>query len=183
MAQEQHSQPIAVDIVAYEKALVRRAKNFRCGHPDLDQWLRQHAGQQQRRDNTRTFLAVPRGTQQVVGYYATTTYRIEPNEVSVELGAGHHAYPVPAVLLARLAVDQHWQGCGVGRSLLVDALMRIAEASRSVGFEVVVVDAIDADAVTFYARYGFTQFADHPQRLFLTTKQLVATVESTHAVD
>ena len=118
------------------------------------------------------------GTEQVVGYYATLTYRIEPDDESVELGAGHHRYPVPAVLLARLAVDRHWGSCGIGRQLLVDALVRIAEASRSVGFEVVVVDAIDDRAVTFYARNGFTQFAAHPRKLFLTTKNLLATLEA-----
>ena len=62
--------------------------------------------------------------------------------------------------------------------LLIDALQRMAEASRSVGFEVVVVDAIDDDAVTFYARYGFTRFEGHPRKLFMPTKHLLATLDA-----
>lgn len=176
----ERGQSVAVEIRAHDRALVRKAAGFSCGYPDLDEWLRHHAGQQERRNNTRTFLAVIPGTDQVVGYYATTTFRIEPDDESVEFGAGHHRYPIPAVLLARLAVDSHWAGCGIGRQLLVDALTRIAEASRSVGFEVVVVDAIDATAITFYARFGFTQFEGHPQKLFLTTKDLLATLDARH---
>jgi hypothetical protein len=37
---------------------------------------------------------------------------------------------------------------------------------------------IDAEAVTFYARYGFQQFADEPLHLFLTTNALRATVQN-----
>jgi hypothetical protein len=61
---------------------------------------------------------------------------------------------------------------------LVHALRQIAEASRSVGFEVVVVHAADESAVTFYARYGFTAFVSHPRHLLMPTKQLRATFEA-----
>lgn len=91
-------------------------------------------------------------------------------------GVGKRAYPIPAVLLARLAGDEEFQGQGVGESLLVHALTEIARASRSVGFEVVVVHAIDRDAVTFYARCGFTRFEDHELHLFMPVKNLLATM-------
>lgn len=175
---EGRSGSVTIEVRPYDRGLVKKASGFSCGHPDLDDWLRMQAGQQERRNNTRTFLAVIPGGDQVVGYYATTTYRIEPDDESVEFGAGHRPYPIPAVLLARLAVDRHWSGCGIGRQLLVDALMRVAEASRAVGFELVVVDAIDDRAVTFYARYGFTRFEGHPRKLFLPTKHLLATLEA-----
>jgi len=93
-------------------------------------------------------------------------------------GCGKRRYPIPAVLLARLAVDSSLQGCGLGSRLLLHALGEIAEAARHVGFEVVVVDAIDPDAVTFYAQRGFTQFEDHELRLFMPVKDLLATMAS-----
>jgi GNAT superfamily N-acetyltransferase len=70
------------------------------------------------------------------------------------------------------------QGAGLGTCLLLHALTEIARASRSVGFEVVVVHAIDRDAVTFYAKAGFTPFVDHPLHLFIPVKNLLATVDS-----
>jgi predicted N-acetyltransferase YhbS len=91
-------------------------------------------------------------------------------------GVGQWKYPIPAVLLARLAVDSSFQRRGIGPKLLIHALGEIAEASRHVGFEVVVVDAIDPEVVTFYARAGFTQFEEHELKLFMPVKNLVATL-------
>lgn len=172
-----HADFVPVEIRPFDRAAVRRT-SFSCGQPSLDEWLRRYAGQQERSDNTRTFVAFPEGQDVIAGYYSTTTYRIELDDLSAELGAGKRRYPIPAVLLARLAVDSRWAQRGVGRQLLVDALRRAAEASRSIGFEVVVVDAIDEAAVTFYARYGFTRFERQALKLFLPTKHLLATLES-----
>jgi hypothetical protein len=55
-------------------------------------------------------------------------------------------------------------------------LGRFTSASNVLGFEIVVVHAIDAGAVSFYARYGFTRFAEHPLHLFMPTKTLRATL-------
>jgi predicted N-acetyltransferase YhbS len=163
-----------VDIVAFDRTFDR--SRFGCGKPDLDDWLQTKAGQQERANNTRTFLAVDGS--KVIGYYATTAYRLGLDEVAEMYGVGRRTYPIPAVLLARLAVDTSFQGCGIGSKLLLHALSQIAEASRHVGFEVVVVHAIDRDAVTFYAQRGFTQFEDHDLHLFMPVKNLVATLES-----
>lgn len=163
---------MGIEIVSYSRHLDRAG--FDCGKPELNDWLHTQASQQEKTGNTRTFLAVD-GTQ-VVGYYASTTYRLELDEAAVAFGAGKRRYPVPAVLLARLAVDLRWQDQGLGGRLLVDALSEFAKAGRSIGFEVVVVHAIDSEAVTFYARYGFRRFEEHPFHLFLPTKDLLATI-------
>lgn len=162
---------MSVDIVGYTKRFDRSA--FDCGHDELDRWLRTQASQQEKSGNTRTFLAVDDGV--VVGYYAATTYRLEPDEAAT-VGPGRGRYPVPAVLLARLAIDRTRQGEGLGARLLIHALHEFLKASRSVGFEIVVVHAIDEPAAAFYQRFGFQPFADHPLHLFMTIKDLAATV-------
>jgi GNAT superfamily N-acetyltransferase len=91
---------------------------------------------------------------------------------------GRRALPIQAVLLARLAVDAEFQGGGVGSRLLLHALRQVATASRYVGFEVVVVHAINRDAVTFCAQRGFTQFEDHDLHFFMPVKNLLATLEA-----
>lgn len=148
--------------------------SFSCGKPDLDDWLKTKAGQQDRANNTRTFLAVE--GLKVIGYYATTAYRLGLDEAAAMYGAGRRTYPIPAVLLARLAVDAGFQGGGIGSKLLVHALRQIAEASLHIGFEVVVVHAIDHDAVAFYAQRGFTRFEDHDLHLFMPVKNLLTTL-------
>lgn len=82
------------------------------------------------------------------------------------------------MLLARLAVDTSAQGCGLGHKLLIHALGEIAKASLSVGFEVVVVHAIDAEAVTFYTHAGFIRFEGNPLHLYLPTEDVLATLDS-----
>jgi predicted N-acetyltransferase YhbS len=163
-----------VEISAFDRRFDR--SSFNCGNQDLDDWLKTKAGQQERANNTRTFLAVD--GLKVIGYYATTAYRLGLNEAAEMYGVGRRAYPIPAVLLARLAVDAGSQGRGIGSKLLLHALSQIAEASRHIGFEVVVVHAIDRDAVTFYAQRGFTQFQDHDLHLFMPVKNLLATLAS-----
>lgn len=163
-----------MEILAFDRRFDRRA--FNSGKPDLDDWLKAKAGQQERANNTRTFLAVDGS--KVIGYYATTAYRLGLDEAAEMYGVGKRAYPIPAVLLARLAVDVGFQGRGIGSRLLLHALSQIAEASRHVGFEVVVVHAIDQDAMTFYAQRGFTQFEDHDLHLFMPVKNLLATLGS-----
>lgn len=162
-----------MQIVRYLRSFDRSV--FDCGKPALNEWLQTQATQQEKANNTRTFLAVE--SDAVIGYYATTTYRLSLDEVATMYGAGKREYPIPAVLLARLAVDRRHHGAGVGAKLLIHALTEIAHASESIGFEVVVVHAIDHDAVTFYARYGFQQFQGAPLHLFMTTKDLRKTLE------
>ena len=161
-----------MEIVAFDRSFDRSP--FSCGKPDLDDWLKTKAGQQERTNNTRTFLAVDGS--KVIGYYSTTAYRLGLDEAAGMYGVGKRRYPIPAVLLARLAVDTSFHGHGIGSELLLHALSQIAEASRHVGFEVVVVHAIDQDAVTFYAKRGFIQFEDHGQHLFMPVKDLLATI-------
>jgi GNAT superfamily N-acetyltransferase len=163
-----------MEIVSFDRRFDRHA--FCCGKSDLDDWIRTKAGQQERINNTRTFLAVDGS--RVVGYYATTTYRLGLDDLAEMYGIGKRTYPIPAVLLARLAVDAGYQGSGIGSKLLIHALSQIAKASQHVGFEVVVVHAIDRDAVAFYAQRGFTRFEDRDLHLFMPVKDLLATLGS-----
>lgn len=84
-----------IRIIPFDSHLDRN--RFRCGKDDLDVWLKTQAGQQERRNNTRTFLAVDDSGHRIVGYYATTAYRLELDERAAALGAGRRKYPIEAV--------------------------------------------------------------------------------------
>jgi ribosomal protein S18 acetylase RimI-like enzyme len=74
---------------------------------------------------------------------------------------------IPAALIGRLAVATAFQGRGLGKELLMDALVQIIDKSSSIGIYAIVVDAINDQAAAFYEKYGFTKFPSRPDRLFL----------------
>ena len=147
---------------------------FSCGEPELDDWLAKYAGQSERKDNVRTTLLLDEREGRIAGYYSMRTFELSAADASSALGRSRR-YPVPAMLIARLAVDSDYQGRGTGRVLLFDALEKLMAAANSIGFEIVVVHALHEDAACFYLKHGFRRFLDHELHLFLTTKDLRAT--------
>lgn len=139
---------------------------FECGRKQLDRWLRAYAGQGQRRDTARTFVVCRRGEANVAGFYTLVASQVEQTEATddVQRGTSQH-FPIPACLIARLAVNQSEQGAGLGRSLLLDALQRTERASRSVAMRAVLVHALDEEAAGFYERFGFKPAGAEPLTL------------------
>lgn len=81
-------------------------------------WLDRYARHGEAVGSARTFVTTENGTR-IVGYYALTVGQVEPGNATERLLKGQpEGRPVPVVILARLAVDVHHQGSGVGRSLL-----------------------------------------------------------------
>jgi GNAT superfamily N-acetyltransferase len=132
-----------------------KVKDFQCGEPSLDRWLLSYAGQSQRRDVARTFVAAD-SEGRVVGYYTLVAGQVEHGAGSppVRAGVSRHI-PIPICLIARLSADESWQGRGLGRDLLRDALRRTVAAADQIGIRAVLVDAIDDNAAAFYRRHGF----------------------------
>lgn len=145
-----------------------RIDRFDCGREQLDRWLRAYAGQGQRRDTARTFVVCRANDDEVVGYYTLVASEIEHSAATgdVRRGASRH-FPLPVCLIARLAVDRSEQGAGLGRSLLLDALRRTDRASRSVAMRAILVHALDDQAATFYARFGFRPATKDPLTLMV----------------
>jgi GNAT superfamily N-acetyltransferase len=125
---------------------------FDSGKPDLDNWLRQHARTTEARRTGRTF--VWHEDSQIVGYYTIAAHLLVREDLPRALGRGNPGQ-IPAVLLARLALDKTLHGQGLGGALLADALTRIVVATQTVAARFIVVDAIDEAAHRFYAHHGF----------------------------
>jgi len=69
---------------------------------------------------------------------------------------------IPAVLLGRLAIDRAWQGKGLGRALLADAVRRSLLASSEVSARLVIVHAISPAAEAFYLHHGYAPAGRDP---------------------
>lgn len=147
---------------------------FDCGHGALSDWLRRHA-RQAARQGTRTYVLVDERTRAVVGYFAIAPYLVEREAMPRSIGRGAPRQ-IPAILLAKLALDRSAHGQGLGSELLVHALEIIVESARAAGGKLVVVDAIDGAARAFYERHDFQPVPDHPRRLVQRLSVIAATL-------
>lgn len=146
---------------------------FSCGVEALDRYFREQAGQESRRDVARVFVLHMRGAQDVAGFYMLSAISIEPKDLPPALTKRLPRYPtLPTLLVGRLAVDQRYQGQGVGRALLMSALARSLGVRTQIGAVGVIVDAKDERARTFYEQYGFQRFRDDLYRLVLFMKTI-----------
>lgn len=138
--------------------------SFDCGVEALNLFLKQYAMQNQRNRFVRTYLCLHEG--KVVGYYSLAFGETKRDSVPAILTRGAGKYPVPTMVLARLAVDVTEQGKGIGEALLKNAVMRTRQAADIAGLRTIVVHAKDEKAQSFYAKYGFIASIDNPLTMF-----------------
>ena len=149
---------------------------FDCGVASLTSWLKKHAGQAAAVGSARTFVIHDAEQGRVVGYHALAAASVTHREATARAVKGMSRHPIPAALLARLAVDSSVQGRGVGAWLLRDAMLRTLSAADSVGIRILLVHTIDAEARAFYEHHGFERSPTDPLNLQMLTKDIRAAV-------
>lgn len=141
---------------------------FDCGTPDLNLFLQNTTGQQQRKSISRTYVLVDDGAPaQVLGFYTLAVRRMVMKEALPPALAKRLPREVPGFSLARLAVATTAQGQGHGEYLLLHAMLRAARVAEQIGGFALFVDAKNPVVAAFYQRYGFAAFPDHPLTLCL----------------
>ena len=152
-----------------------RLNEFECGEPALDEWLKRCAHAAQASDSARVFVATLEDRETVVGYYALAAAQVAPQNATARALQGQpRARPVPAILLARLAVDQRQQRQGLGGSLLQDVLLRCIEAADTIGARLLLVHAKHETAKAWYTRFGFEESPTDPLHLLMLLKDVRA---------
>ena len=93
-----------------------------CGNPTLDDFLKTFARQNDSRSLGRTYVTVRSKDPQVAGYYTVAAGAIKFEVLPDHLARSLPCYPLPVLLLARLAVDLRYQRQGLHVGLLVEQL-------------------------------------------------------------
>jgi len=145
---------------------------FDCGQPPLNTYLQKYALANQQNRSGRTYVVNRSG--RVVGYYTLAAGSVEPDAAPARVTKGLGKYPVPIIVLARLAIDQTEKGKGLGSALLKDALLRALQISELVGCRAVFVHAKDETAQAFYRKFGFEPSPSHEFHMFLLMKDIEA---------
>lgn len=144
-----------------------RLDGFESGKPPLDDWLKARALDNEGRAS-RTYVVTAGGDahHDVIAYYTLATGGVTLREIRRK-DRHNLPNPVPVMVLGRLAVDRRHHGQGLGSALLREAMQRTLDISRSVGVRMLLVHAIDDEAVAFYLRYGFHIFPAGSRTMFL----------------
>lgn len=152
-------------------------EGFDCGKPSLNEWLLRHARQAQASGSAKTYVVSDGG--RVAGYYSLTVGQIDTLETPDRARRGMGAYPIPVVILARMAVAREYQGRGIGVGMLQDAIRRTLMVAEQAGVRALLTHPIDDEAARFYKRFGFEASPVREQQLLLLLKDaLILLVDS-----
>ncbi len=127
---------------------------FDCAVPELNDWLKRRALQNEGSRASRTFVVI--GDGRVVGYYALATGAVAHAAATGRVRR-NMPEPIPVMVLVRLAVDRAHQGTGLGSALLRDALLRTIAVADTVGIRAILLHAISEEAKRFYVHHGFAE--------------------------
>jgi GNAT superfamily N-acetyltransferase len=151
-------------------------EGFASGSSKYDNFLKITATRFVREGDGRIYVAVERGSPQVIGYYAIAPHAIDAASLDA---ADRKRVPgnydrIAAFILAMMAVDGRFQGRGLGTLLLADAFGRCIAAAEITGGRFIVLDAEDERAKSLYSRVGFQALASDPMRMIISIRKVRA---------
>ena len=144
-------------------------ESFDCGDERKNIFLKKFALQNTKGGLGRTYVAVEEASSTIVyGYYTISSSSVTFDSPPVHLPR----YPLPSVLIGKLATDIDAQNQGLGTMLLFDALERAARVAEEIGIFLVEIQAVDEKARAIYEKRGFTSMQDEPMKMYMNLKKV-----------
>ena len=125
---------------------------FSCGLALVDEWVAKRAMGARSAGTAVVYAAFDGG--RLAGFYSLSSQSVLRASTSGWL-ARNAPDQIPVILLGMMGVDSRYQGSGLGRDLLLDAVHRAQRVSSEIGARVLVVDPAGDAARSFYGRFGF----------------------------
>ena len=145
-------------------------EGFDCGREELNRYLWRYAWQNQQAGAAQTYVGI--AGEAIVGYHTLAVGQVTLEDAPARFAKGLAKHPVPIMLLARLATDRRWQGQGVGKALLRDAMQRTLQAADIAGIRALAVHAKDEEARRFYEHFDFVPSPTDPLHVFVLLKDV-----------
>ena len=147
-----------------------KKESFDCGNSFLNEFLKKYAFQNQNRYYVGTTYVISDGENNIIAY-------ITLSGVSIKKTMLNEKYPyeeLPALLIARLAIDKNFQGKGLGKGLLIFGIRKALKQAEEVGCIGIVVDAKE-EVINFYKKFGFERIKSiysMGEKMFLSIKTI-----------
>ena len=149
-------------------------KRFNFDNERINPFLKESANSAAKRNLSRTFVIEGDDEADIAGFYSLSN-------IDVKIPVPHKLYkkypnPLPGVTLARMGVDKGYQGQGIAKIMIVDAMRRTLLINENMGVVGLFVDAKDDDLVNFYQNRGFIflQKKEHTSKLWMPIDSIVA---------
>jgi GNAT superfamily N-acetyltransferase len=137
---------------------------FSCSNDDLNDFLKSDAKKSQADLISRTYLCLWKKS--ILGYLTLVTDTIEVKLIEKDDGVDGYPYPrYPSIKIARLAVEEKFEGCGIGRFLLFWATGKVYQLSKEVGCRYITLDS-KRESFGFYEKFGFRVIMKYASRDF-----------------
>ncbi|ELS04448.1 acetyltransferase [Xenococcus sp. PCC 7305] len=153
--------------------------DFNCSNEYLNQYLQRTARQHNQKGISRTFVLTDTASEKpkvIIGFFTLSLCEVRSAKLPPSL-AKKYPLTVPGVKLSRLAVNINWQGKGIGKILMIEAMKRaVIITDNNAGVMGLFVDAKDERAKQYYNRYSFASLEDSPLEMFLplaTIRQII----------
>lgn len=158
-----------IDLLVEKLAPSRHDRaSFHCGVPQLDHFLKELAGQHQKRNFSTTYVLVAAAAPaSILGYYSLSFGALRLADLGEQERRRLPKHPVPAARMGRLAVDESQRGRRYGELLLQNAVKRCLAAREEIACYALAVDAKDEAAARFYEKYGFLPCTDQELQWYL----------------
>lgn len=146
--------PLAADDVLEE---------FSCGVTSIDMWLQTYA-HNAKKNGTAVVYVVYSSEGSLAAFYTLSSQSMIRSDASGWI-ARNAPGQIPVILLGMLGIDKKYQGLGLGKQVLLDAIHRVLGISEQIGARALVVDPVDENAKNFYLHFGFKEIKG-TERLF-----------------
>jgi ribosomal protein S18 acetylase RimI-like enzyme len=145
--------------------------SFDCGDEDKNKFLQKYALQNSKGGLGRTYVAVkPTDNTKIYGYYTISSSAVKFESLPDTRYLPR--YPIPAILIGKLATATETQNQGLGTALLFDALKRAVRVAEEIGTFLVEIKALNEKAKSMYQKIGFEEMQDEPMKLYLSLKKV-----------
>ncbi|WP_419208247.1 GNAT family N-acetyltransferase (plasmid) [Photobacterium leiognathi subsp. mandapamensis] len=152
-----------VRILRYDSELTYDYSSFNCGVDSINTYLHENMERDFKSSTAKPHLAVV--DDEVIGFFTLASHAIEKIELKGALKSSCPYRSVSSIIIGKLAVDEFYQGEGMGKWLLGQAIKTAWECSRDVGTKLVVLHAREGTEA-FYQQAGFIQ-GKHDKTLFI----------------
>ncbi|MBE0472549.1 MAG: GNAT family N-acetyltransferase [Methyloprofundus sp.] len=140
---------------------------FDCGNPALNHFLQKIARQHMDKGLSKTFVLLD--TEQpteIIAYMSLVVCEVLTEDIPHQWKKKDPSR-IPTAKLAKLAVSIDQQRKGYGETLLIDALQKTLNVSKTMGLAGLFVDAKHKQAKTYYQQFGFLSLPEQLDNLFM----------------